>query len=172
MNRGLAVACALGASALSACSRPDEPLRMPPVVVMADYVMAPAVVRGPTRTWWKDAKGPARFGDPMPVSITMYCLRGRTRRGSLVRAGIVAADPRRFPLAQSIELYVGRKYVGRFLIDDTGKNVDDDRIDVWTDSCAEARSFGIQRGLAVRVHASPAVELAGSARQTRAQPEN
>lgn len=97
----------------------------------------------------------------MPVRITMYCLRGRTRRGNLVRKGIVAADPKLFPLARYIDLYVGRKFLGNFLIDDTGKAVTGDRVDVWTADCNEARRFGIRRGLAVRTRAAPQVQLSG-----------
>jgi 3D (Asp-Asp-Asp) domain-containing protein len=97
----------------------------------------------------------------------MYCLQGTTRRGRYVRAGIVAADPRFFPLAKYIELYAGRKYLGRFLVDDTGKRIRGARIDVWTPSCREARLFGLQRGTAVLVHrepaGQPAVQQAGSA---------
>ena len=170
MKRGLVVAHALAASSAVACSRPDGPIRLPPVVVVADYRMPPVVVRGSARGWWKNAGAPVRFGDPMPVGVTMYCLRGRTRRGRLVKPGIAAADPRFFPLAQSVELYVGRKYVGRFLIDDTGKRVVGDRIDVWTADCDESRNFGLQRGVAIRVRGEPQIELSGSAREAATKP--
>jgi 3D (Asp-Asp-Asp) domain-containing protein len=157
---------AVGVAGGVACSRPSQPIQFPPVVVVADYRVAPTVVRGPTRTWWKTASSPVRYGEPMPVRITMYCLQGRTRRGRLVRAGIAAADPRLFPLAQHIDLYVGREHVGNFLIDDTGKAVVGDRIDVWTADCDEARRFGLHRGLAVRVRGAPQVQLSGSAAST------
>jgi 3D (Asp-Asp-Asp) domain-containing protein len=149
-----------------ACAEPSEPVRFQPAVVVAEYRMVPAVVRGAARTWWKTARSPVRYGDPMPVTITMYCLRGRTRRGSLVRAGIVAADPRLFPLARYIDLYVGRKFLGNFLIDDTGKAVTGDRIDVWTADCDDARRFGLRRGLAVRTREAPVVQLSGSPAST------
>ena len=87
----------------------------------------------------------------MPVGVTMYCLQGTTRRGRYVRAGIVAADPRFFPLSRYVELYVGRTYLGRFLVDDTGLRIVGPRIDVWTPDCREARRFGLQRGTAVLV---------------------
>src|SRR4029077_8927124 len=93
--------------------------------------------------------------------VTMYCLQGTTRRGRYVRAGIVAADPRLFPLAHYIELYVGRRYLGRFLVDDTGKRIHGARIDVWTSNCREARRFGLERGTAVLVH-RPAITVAQS----------
>jgi 3D (Asp-Asp-Asp) domain-containing protein len=81
-----------------------------------------------------------------------------------VRAGIVAADPKFFPLARYLELYIGRNYLGRFLVDDTGKRIRGNRIDVWTSSCHEARRFGIQHGTAVLVH-PPKIDVrqAGSA---------
>lgn len=171
MSSRLVVASMLAAVSAGACSPPDEPVRLPPVVVLADYRMPPSVVRGAPRTWWKNAKGPVRYGDPLPVAITMYCLQGTTRRGRAVRPGIVAADPRLFPLAQSIELYEGRKYLGRFLIDDTGDRIRGARIDVWTENCREARRFGIQRGTAVRVRGEPAIQLSGSAGPVRATPK-
>lgn len=144
---GLACAALLTAS----CNRSHDPIRLPPVVVMSPYRMPGVVVRGASRGWWKLASQHVRYGDPLPVGVTMYCLRGTTRRGRYVRAGIVAADPRFFPLARYIELYVGRTYLGHFLVDDTGKRIRGARIDVWTASCREARRFGLQRGTAVLV---------------------
>ena len=159
--KGLVVAA--GAMiALAACRRESGPVRLPPVVVMADYRLPGVVVRGADRGWWKLANHPVRFGDPLPVGVTMYCLQGTTRRGRYVRAGIVAADPRFFPLARYVELYVGRKYLGRFLVDDTGKRIKGARIDVWTSSCREARRFGLQRGTAVLVQREPRPMLAGA----------
>jgi 3D (Asp-Asp-Asp) domain-containing protein len=96
------------------------------------------------------------------VQITAYCLRGTTRRGRYVRSGIVAADPRYFPLARYIELYAGREYLGRFLVDDTGLKIRGPIIDVWMPSCSDARVFGRQRGTAVLVaRPSPRVVQAG-----------
>ena len=126
---------------------------------MSDYRAPGVVVRGAARNWWKPAltrsggtaAQPVRYGDPLPVGVTMYCLQGTTRRGRYVRPGIVAADPRLFPLSKYVELYVGRKYIGRFLVDDTGKRIRGARIDVWTPNCREAGRFGLQRGTAVLV---------------------
>jgi len=121
-------------------------------------------VSGAARGWWKLASHPVRFGDPLPVLVTEYCLKGTTRRGRYVRPGIVAADPRFFPLSRYIELYVGTKYIGRLLVDDTGKRIKGARIDVWTSDCHEARRFGIAKGTAVLVP-RPAMDVrqAGSA---------
>lgn len=93
----------------------------------------------------------AQAGEEVPVSLTQYCLKGTTRRGRFVRPGIVAADPRIFPLARYVEVFMGRKYLGRFLVDDTGGNVIGATLDIWTPSCRQARRFGRQHGRAVLV---------------------
>jgi 3D (Asp-Asp-Asp) domain-containing protein len=99
---------------------------------------------------------PSRFaraqpGEEVPVSITQYCLKGTTRRGRFVRPGIVAADPRIFPLARYVEVFMGKKYLGRFLVDDTGGNVIGATLDIWTPSCKQAARFGRHTGKAVLV---------------------
>ena len=114
-------------------------------------LLAGALVRGAERGWAVDQRGPLRMGDPVPVRLTAYCLQGTTRRDRWVREGIVAADPKLFPLGRYVEVYVGRKYHGRFLVDDTGARIHDGILDIWTRSCREARLFGRQRGTAVLV---------------------
>lgn len=99
---------------------------------------------------------PRRFaravpGEEISVSLTQYCLKGITRRGRYVRPGIVAADPRIFPLARYVEVFMGKKYLGRFLVDDTGGNVIGATLDIWTPSCRQATRFGRQHGRAVLV---------------------
>jgi 3D (Asp-Asp-Asp) domain-containing protein len=110
-----------------------------------------ALVRGAARNWAVGRKHPVRRGEPVPVQLTAYCLQGTTRRDNLVREGIVAADPRLFPLGGYVEVYVGRKYHGRFLVDDTGGVIKEGILDIWTPSCREARRFGRRRGTAVLV---------------------
>jgi 3D (Asp-Asp-Asp) domain-containing protein len=95
----------------------------------------------------------ARGGERVAVNVTAYCLRGTTRRGNEVRAGIIAADPRVFPLARHVDLFVGRRYFGRFLVDDTGKDIKGNRLDLWTESCRDARYFGRRSGTATLVGA-------------------
>lgn len=46
---------------------------------------------------------------------------------------------------------MGNKYLGRFLVDDTGDNVIGATLDIWTPSCAQAARFGRQSGRAVLV---------------------
>ncbi len=93
----------------------------------------------------------ARAGEEIPITLTQYCLKGTTRRGRFVRPGIVAADPRIFPLARYVEVFMGKRYLGRYLVDDTGGNVLGATLDIWTPSCSQATRFGRQRGRAVLV---------------------
>jgi 3D (Asp-Asp-Asp) domain-containing protein len=163
--RALALA-AIGALTLSACGRDAlEPIPLPPVVVQSPLRLPGAIVQGASTRWFLAAYAPPRYGDPVPVEITAYCLtRTQTRRGRYVRAGIVATDPRLFPLSRYLELYVGRRYMGRFLIDDTGLKIKGNKIDVWMPTCREARIFGRRKGTAVLVPREPTVTLAGKPR--------
>ena len=108
-------------------------------------------MRGAARDWAVGREAPAAYGEPVPVQLTAYCLKGTTRRDNLVREGIVAADPKVFPLGRYVELYIGRRYHGRFLVDDTGRRIRDGILDIWTPECRDARRFGRQRGTAVLV---------------------
>jgi len=94
---------------------------------------------------------PAEVGEVVPISLTQYCVKGETRRGRYVRPGIVAADPRIFPLARYVEVFLGDKYLGRYLVDDTGGNVLGATLDIWTPSCSEAQRFGRRLGKAILV---------------------
>lgn len=132
-------------------SEPEAPLALAPVVVLSPVHLDGALVVGARRDWAVRRDGPLHYGDPVPVSLTAYCLQGTTRRDRYVREGIVAADPRLFPLGRYVEVYVGRIYYGRFLVDDTGAKVRDGTLDIWTPTCRDARLFGRQRGTAVLV---------------------
>lgn len=131
--------------------RPEPPLRFPPVVVTSALRVSPVLVRGGQLRVLNGRYKTVRYGDPLSVLVTEYCLRGTTRRGRYVRAGIVAADPQVFPLARYVELYIGGKYAGRFLVDDTGGRIKGRHIDVWTPDCNEASRFGLQHGTAVAI---------------------
>ena len=147
----------------SACADSDAAIPMPPVVVQSPLRLPAVVVEGASKKWFLANYAPPRYGEPVPVEITAYCLtRTQTRRGRYVRAGIIATDPRLFPLARYVELYVGRRYLGRFLVDDTGLKIKGDKIDVWMPTCREARIFGRRKGTAVLVPRELApVTLAG-----------
>ena len=148
--------------AVAGCMEP-ETIMLPGVVVQSPILLRGAVVQGVSSRWYLASYAPPRYGEPVPVEMTAYCLtRTTTRRGRYVRAGIVAADPRLFPLSRYVELYDGRRYLGRFLIDDTGRLIKGNIIDVWMPTCREARLFGRRKGIAVLVPRDPAVTLAGT----------
>lgn len=143
-----------------------------PVTVVADPMLDPFLVTAKKRSVVDDGKiDPATFryrkfnrarmmslnfaratpGVEVAVSLTQYCLRGQTRRGRYVRPGIVAADPRLFPLARYLDVYMGDRYIGRYLVDDTGRDIVGPTLDIWTPSCREGRRFGRQWGKAIMV---------------------
>jgi 3D (Asp-Asp-Asp) domain-containing protein len=93
----------------------------------------------------------AEDGITIPVSLTQYCVQGETRRGRQTRHGIVAADPRIFPLARYVEVFLGNEYLGRYLVDDTGGNVLGATLDIWNPDCKEAARFGRHWGAATLV---------------------
>jgi len=93
----------------------------------------------------------AENGVTIPVSLTQYCVQGETRRGRQTRHGIVAADPRIFPLARYVEVFLGEEYLGRYLVDDTGGNVLGATLDIWNPDCKEAARFGRHWGSATLV---------------------
>ncbi len=93
----------------------------------------------------------AEDGVTIPVSLTQYCVQGETRRGRQTRHGIVAADPRIFPLARYVEVFLGDEYLGRYLVDDTGGNVLGATLDIWNPDCKEAARFGRHWGSATLV---------------------
>jgi 3D (Asp-Asp-Asp) domain-containing protein len=124
-----------------------NPLPSPPRIEPIRF--DPVVVRAATRGWNVKLHRPLKSGEPVPVLVTAYCLNGTTRRGRYVRPGIVAADRRLFPLSRYIELYAGEKYLGRFLIDDTGSMIRGAHIDVWVPTCHEAKIFGRKHGTAM-----------------------
>jgi 3D (Asp-Asp-Asp) domain-containing protein len=138
-----------------------RPVFVAPVLVTPPLRLDGALVLGASRDWVVNKEGPLRYGDPVPVSLTAYCLRGLTRRDHYVREGIVASDPKHFPLGRYLEIYVGKQYYGRFLIDDTGGVIKGNKLDIWAPSCREARLFGRVKGTAVLVP-----KPRGSARDT------
>jgi 3D (Asp-Asp-Asp) domain-containing protein len=147
----LLVTIAAGVLRVRAGLTPTPQLVLAPVVIYASIRLDGALVLGASRDWAVDRDSPLRYGDPVPVSLTAYCLRGLTRRDHYVREGIIASDPKVFPLGRYLEVYVGKTYYGRFLIDDTGKAIQGNRLDIWTPTCREARIFGRTKGTAVLV---------------------
>ena len=147
----LVATLAAGALRVRSGLEAGTPLAFLPVVVYAPIRMDGALVLGASRDWHVNRDTPLRLGDPVPVSLTAYCLKGMTRRDHYVREGIIASDPKVFPLGHYLEVYVGKTYYGRFLIDDTGGVIKGNKLDIWTPTCREARIFGRVKGTAVLV---------------------
>lgn len=150
-----------GDAAAERAMRPVQPVQLAGVTVRPDLLPAPRAARPVVSykgTWWRARTARARPGEAIEVSLTAYCLKGTTRRGRYVRQGIVAADPRVFPLARYVEVYIGDNYLGRFLVDDTGGAIKGTILDVWTPTCREAVLFGRRKGTAILVprNAEPA----------------
>jgi 3D (Asp-Asp-Asp) domain-containing protein len=77
---------------------------------------------------------------------TAYCQNGKTASGAHTATGIVAADPGVLPIGTRIRvsgLTGGRD--GVYHVMDTGARVQGLRIDVFVESCADAKRFGKQR---------------------------
>ena len=154
----LVLVVTIGAGALRFADglEPVRPILMGPTVVYGTITFDPVVVRGAppearARAGKKAERRAAKLGEPVDVALTAYCLKGLTRRDHYVREGIVAADPKVFPLGRYVEIYVDREYFGRFLVDDTGRAIKGNILDIWTPTCREARIFGRTKGTAVLV---------------------
>jgi len=133
--------------------RTDTAAVSSPLVRMPTGLLPRAIV--PKGRLFRSIEERARAGERIAVSVTAYCLQGRTRRGNLVRDGIIAVDRTLFPLGREVDLFFGRKTYGRFLADDTGGVIKGGRIDVWMSDCNAARRFGRRRGYAQLVRRQP-----------------
>jgi 3D (Asp-Asp-Asp) domain-containing protein len=133
-----------------------------PIASGVDVIPAAAsIVRATAHEAIKMKKGllpliPSKFaraeeGVTIPISLTQYCVQGETRRGRQTRHGIVAADPRIFPLSRYVDVFLGKEYLGRYLVDDTGGNVLGATLDIWNPDCREAARFGRHWGSATLV---------------------
>ena len=147
----LALAAGTVLFALRSGRSPASLLRLAPVVVRSDLLVTPVVVGLPESRSARGRVARAVDGVPVPVELTSYCLHGTTRRGRWVREGIVAADPRIFPLSRYVELFADDRYLGRFLVDDTGRRIRGPIIDIWKSTCDASRLFGRRTGVAVLV---------------------
>lgn len=147
----LAVTAGTVLFALRSAVSPADLVRLAPVVVRSDLLVRPVVVGLPERRRARGRVARAVDGVPVPIELTSYCLHGTTRRGRWVREGIVAADPRIFPLSRYVELFTDDRYLGRFLVDDTGRRIRGPIIDIWKSTCDASRVFGRRTGFAVLV---------------------
>jgi 3D (Asp-Asp-Asp) domain-containing protein len=85
----------------------------------------------------------------LEMRSTAYCLRGNMRTGVRVRDGMAAGDPSVLPLGSVVRVsHPDGRLIGIFVIMDTGGAVRGNKIDLWFDSCGEARDWGIRRVVA------------------------
>lgn len=85
--------------------------------------------------------------------VTAYCHgskkckikgKGITASGIKVKKGIIAADWKVLKKGTKIEITVPKKYAGIYTVEDTGRRIKGNRIDLWVETEAEATAFGIQ----------------------------
>jgi 3D (Asp-Asp-Asp) domain-containing protein len=82
----------------------------------------------------------------MRFTATAYCQDGKTASGAHTTRGVVAADPGVLPLGTEIRVSgLKRGSDGVYRVLDTGERVQGRRIDVFMESCAEAKRFGRQQ---------------------------
>ena len=73
---------------------------------------------------------------------TAFSTRGTTQLGVRAKQGVVAADPRLFPLGSVLRISGAGPYSGSYVVTDTGSKIVGRRIDIFIPSPAEARRFG------------------------------
>lgn len=125
---------------LSRESEITEP-KIKPKNPVPDFKVAASEIKTDAR---KFSLPDADLGSPMTFHATAYALKGRTRTGTSVRRGVVAADPRVLPLGSVVQIKAG-KYTGVYTVHDTGGRIKGNIIDVWVPSNHEARQFGRRR---------------------------
>src|SRR5262245_21799464 len=79
----------------------------------------------------------------MRITATAYCQRGTTQAGTKTRTGIVAADPRVFPVGSVLRIVDGPTS-GIYTVLDTGSAVKGRKIDIFMADCSRAQKFGEQ----------------------------
>src|SRR5687767_10046677 len=93
------------------------------------------------------AQGKRQSPPVLKVSVTAYCVKGKTDAGTQTRPGIVAADPGVLPLGTVVRINGLRGgYNGTYTVTDTGRAVKGNDVDIFVPDCAAAKRFGRQTG--------------------------
>jgi len=82
--------------------------------------------------------------------VTAYSLDGKTASGTRVEEGVAAADPDVLPLGSRVRLRDAGRYSGVYTIEDTGKVIKGQEIDIYIADADEAKRFG-RRHLQVEI---------------------
>lgn len=86
--------------------------------------------------------------------VTAYCQGTTTASGARVAPGVVAADPRVFPLGSTIRITGLGRHDGVYRVLDVGGNIKGQRLDVYMRDCSQAIKFG-RRSARVSLVGSP-----------------
>jgi 3D (Asp-Asp-Asp) domain-containing protein len=78
----------------------------------------------------------------LEFEATAYSIEGRTAAGTRARRGIVAADPAVLPLGSRIRVLDAGRYSGDYVVEDTGRTIDGQEIDIYLADDREAKRFG------------------------------
>jgi 3D (Asp-Asp-Asp) domain-containing protein len=81
------------------------------------------------------------LGPQRNFQATAYALRGQCASGAYVRRGVIAADPRIIPLGSVVQISTPG-YSGVYIVEDTGRLIKGNIVDLWMGSYREARVFG------------------------------
>ena len=82
--------------------------------------------------------------------VTAYSIEGKTALGTRARQGIVAADPAVLPLGSRIRILGAGAYAGIYTVEDTGRSIQGNRLDIYVAKGSEAKRFG-RRRLAIEI---------------------
>ena len=89
---------------------------------------------------------PAKRNRVLKMSATAYSVHGRQASGTMTREGTAAADPRVLPLGSRVRIHTsGGRFIGEFVITDTGHRIKGHEIDIFLKSSKSARRFGRKR---------------------------
>ena len=90
----------------------------------------------------------AKPGETVTVSVTASCIEGKTKTGEQTRRGMAAADTSVLPLGTVIRLTGLKEYNGTYTIEDTGRAIKGNDVDIFLPDCKAAKTFGRQDGRA------------------------
>jgi len=76
---------------------------------------------------------------------TAYSIEGTTAAGTRSREGIVAADPKVLPLGSRVRIVDAGAYSGEYVVEDTGRAIKGQELDIYVADDAEATRFGRRR---------------------------
>lgn len=71
--------------------------------------------------------------------------KGITSAGTRVRRGVLAADTRILPLRTEVEIVEPENYAGIYRVEDRGRLIVGNKIDIWAPTQKECKQFGIKK---------------------------